>query len=613
MSKGSTSKTLVWILMAMLIFGLGGFGITNLSGTVRTVGSVGDKEIDITAYARALQQEQRAQQAQVGRPISFPEMQANGLDRAVLGQMVTSRAMDAETTRMGISIGDENLRKELLQIQAFQSPDGSFDRAAYRFAMQQAGLSEADFEDTIREDTVRTLLQASVISGVTLPSAFADTVLNYLGETRNFTWTRLQDANLAYPVATPTEADLKGYYDANIAEFSLPAARQLTYVWLSPDMLIDTLEIDEESLKALYEDRDLQYNRPEHRLVERLAFSDTATAEAAKARLDSGDVTFEILVLERGLALADVDLGDVSQAELGQAGDTVFSAQSGMIVGPLDTDLGPALFRVNGILPEQITSYEDAKGVLREELAADRARRVIDTQIGDIDDLLAAGATLEEIAAETDMELGTVDWHAGSTAAIAGYETFQTVAAVVADSDFPQVETLDDGGIFAVRLEAEIASRPAPFEDVRADVADKWTAAQTVTRLQEMADTLVPQLSGDVDFTVFGLVANEETDMVRTGFVPEAPQGFMAQIFEMAQGDVDVIADDTSVWVVKLDAIGTPDLESEEAKGLHAAISQQNSSGLAQDIFDAYAREIQKLYPVTLNQQALNAVHAQMQ
>ncbi len=52
MSKSSTSKTLVWILMAMLIFGLGGFGITNLGGSATSVGSVGDKEIDINNYAQ---------------------------------------------------------------------------------------------------------------------------------------------------------------------------------------------------------------------------------------------------------------------------------------------------------------------------------------------------------------------------------------------------------------------------------------------------------------------------------------------------------------------------------------------------------------------------------
>ena len=40
--------------MALLILGLGGFGVTNLSGTIRSVGSVGDKDISVDSYAQAL-------------------------------------------------------------------------------------------------------------------------------------------------------------------------------------------------------------------------------------------------------------------------------------------------------------------------------------------------------------------------------------------------------------------------------------------------------------------------------------------------------------------------------------------------------------------------------
>ena len=38
--------------MGLLILGLGGFGVTNLSGTVRSVGSVGEADISLNEYAR---------------------------------------------------------------------------------------------------------------------------------------------------------------------------------------------------------------------------------------------------------------------------------------------------------------------------------------------------------------------------------------------------------------------------------------------------------------------------------------------------------------------------------------------------------------------------------
>ena len=136
-------KILMWILMGLLILGLGGFGVTNLSGTVRSVGSVGDRDIDIDRYARALQEEIRAFEAQTGDGLTFQRARELGIDQAVLARLIAAAALDHETTRLGISMGDANLREQIVDIQAFQGPGGDFDRDTYNFALEQAGLTEA--------------------------------------------------------------------------------------------------------------------------------------------------------------------------------------------------------------------------------------------------------------------------------------------------------------------------------------------------------------------------------------------------------------------------------------------------------------------------------------
>ncbi|MEC8195907.1 MAG: peptidylprolyl isomerase, partial [Pseudomonadota bacterium] len=368
MAQSKTSKTAVWILMGLLILGLGGFGATSLTGTVRTVGTVGDKDISVDDYARALQEELRALEAQTGQSLPFVQAQAFGIDRMVLSRLSTTRSMDAENERLGISIGDENLRQELMNIPSFQGLDGSFDRDAYSFAIDQAGMNESEFEDSVREDTVRSLLQGAVVSGLVMPDIYADTVIKFVAEERDFTWSKLTADNLTRPVAAPTEAEIEAYYTENQDRFMLPATRQITYAWLSPEMIIDQVEVDETALQNLYEARDSEFNRPERRLVERLAFADEAAAQAAMDQIAAGTATFTSLVEGRGLSLADVDLGDVTKAELGEAGEAVFMTPANGIAGPAQSDLGPALFRVNGILSAQTTTFEEAKDMLREEL-----------------------------------------------------------------------------------------------------------------------------------------------------------------------------------------------------------------------------------------------------
>ena len=117
--------------------------------------------------------------------------------------------------------------------------------------------------------------------------------------------------------------------------------------------------------------------------------------------------------------------------------------------GRCETPLGPALYRVNAILDPTEVPFEEARDDLSVEFAQDAARRSIDAARDEIDDMLAGGATLEELADDTDMELGVIRWDGEQTTTgvgIAAYEEFRTTAATLEEGDFPTLEGLSDGG-----------------------------------------------------------------------------------------------------------------------------------------------------------------------
>lgn len=614
MSKqNSFSKTLVWILMGMLILGLGGFGITNLGGAVQSVGSVDGKDIGVNEYYRAVQQELDAVQAQTGQRITFAQAQQFGLQQQVLGRLVNQRALDGEAERLGLSMGDMNLRDQIVNISAFQGLDGSFDREAYRFALQNSGLNETEFEDSLREDAARTLLQTAIVGGIEMPASYSAALTRFLSENRSFSYATLTEADLKAEIAAPSDADLRSFYDANIDSFMKPATRDITYAWVAPSMLLDTVEVDEDSLRAQYQERDAEFNQPERRLVERLVYGTSEEAATALTQITVGETTFEDQVAARGLDLADVDMGDVAEPELGDAGSAVFAADTSEVVGPFQTDLGPALFRVNAVLAAQNTTFEEAKAALRTELAVDRARRVIDAQINTVDDLLAGGATLEELADETDMVLGTINFHAGSEDAIAGYSDFRTAAQSVQDGDFPEVANLDDGGIFALRLDGTSEAAPVPFEEARAEVEAAWRADAISAALETQANDLIAEMKAGADIISLGLIVQQEQDVTRSDFLPEVPNTLLPAVYEMAEGDIRAVAGNGSYLIVELDAITDADLSQGENATIQNLVGQQVSQSLTQDILDAYANFVRRNAEIELDQGALAAVHAQLQ
>ncbi|MEX0302053.1 MAG: peptidyl-prolyl cis-trans isomerase, partial [Leisingera sp.] len=369
--------------------------------------------------------------------------------------------------------------------------------------------------------------------------------------------------------------------------------------------------IDETALRQLFEDRSSQYQVPERRLVERLVFSDQEAAASAKAQLETGGATFESLVDARGLALQDIDLGDVTMGDLGAAGTDIFAAQVGDVAGPLPSDLGPALYRINGRLEAQITTFEQAEPELRDELAADRARRLVEAQAEDIDDMLAGGATLEELATESGLELAQINWTDEASDGIAAYEGFRAAAVAVTGEDFPAVEFLDDGSLFALRLDETLPERPEPFTEAKEKVLAGWQADRLANALRDQGEALLAQAEAAGAFAGEADVKTE-TGLTRTAYIDTVPADLVTRVFEMTEGSFSLVQDAESAVIVRLDAILAP-AETDDMKLLTQALQTQMDQTLAQALFQAYVQDVQNRAEPRIDQQALNAAHANFQ
>ncbi len=609
---GKRSNVLVWVVMAILVFALGGFGIGNFGGSVRSIGAVGETEITVEEYALALQSALRARAAEAGQaiPVASPlgQIVADGVRRQLIG----TAALEGEAARLGLSVGDEAVRREVVATPAFQGLDGQFDRAAYAETLRRNNLGEGAFEDNVRKEQATRLVTAAAVAGVEPPGTMVDTFAAYAGERRDVFWLRLDESALAEPLPAPDADALQAAWEATPEAYTLPETKEITYAALTPETLVEDVAVDEGELRQLYEERAEEYNRPERRLVERLVFPDAAAAEAARAALDAGPTTFEQLVQGRGLTMPDVDLGDVTREALGPAGEAVFALDGPGVVGPLDTPLGPALFRVNAILAAEVTPFEEVRETLLDEAALGRARRTIGELREGIDDLLAGGATLEEVADETEMELGTIAFRPDTADGIAGYAAFREAAAAVSADDFPELIELEDGGLVALRLDAVRPPALQPLDEVRDQVAADWRRAETERRLAGLGATITAARAAGETLEAQGYTPETREDLSRGTFIEDAPDGFREAIFALAApGEIATAVGDGALYLAELAAITPEDPTDGDAAAIREAIGQAMAEGLAQDMLDLFVAELQAQGGITLNQAAINAVHAQ--
>ena len=607
--KSGASKLAVWVIVGLLVFGMIGFGAAGINGTQRSLGKVGDKTVSISSYSNALQSEMAQFQEQIGRTITPQEMQAIGLDQRALNRVISTRALDQLVTDLGLSSGDARVREQVVEIPAFQGLDGEFDRGSYAEVLQRNNLKEADFETSLREDAARRILQEAVLTGVAAPQAYAEVLVGYLAETRDLSWARVTQDILVSAAPEPSEEDLVAYHSENPAEFTTLAAKSISYIWLTPAMLADAIEIEERELRAAYEARSDEFIQLPSRLVERVIFPSQEMAENAMAAITEQATSFEEVVENRGLTLQDVDLGDMTEEELDEAGPVVFSLQEPGVIGPAQTDLGPALFRVNAILDGNVQSFDAVRAQLKLDVALDQAVIQIADIAEQVNDLLAGGATLEDVAAETDLQMATVNWHVQSEGGISDYEEFQTAAAAVTADDFPALKSLSDNGIFALRLDGELPAELQPLASVRAAAVESWTAQQIQQQLLAMAERIAPQVSLDAPLASFGLTENLQDDINRNDSVDGTPPALVMTAFETELGRAAVLDAGDGVIIVIPRAIHVADFEDPQVQSLQKILGNRIDSTLARNVFEAFSNAARGAVDVEINPTALRSVN----
>lgn len=148
------------------------------------------------------------------------------------------------------------------------------------------------------------------------------------------------------------------------------------------DSLADDIEVTEEELRQLYDERADQYQQAN---VSHILVQDEAEAQAIIDLLEQGR-SFEELAEERsideGSAVAGGTLGTRPRgAYVGPFDEAVWNAEEGEIVGPVETQFGYHIIRVNEFVNR---TFEDVKDELREEVVGRRIDQAFQQLVTDV-------------------------------------------------------------------------------------------------------------------------------------------------------------------------------------------------------------------------------------
>ena len=581
-------------------FGSGKYGFGMGSSVLAQVGS---QEVTEPEMSQAM--ERRLQQVRQEKPEADYATIVGDFD-ALLDGLIDEKTLLAFADKFNFPLSKRLVDAEIAQIPQTKGLNGQFDERSYQSFLAQQRLTDPEVRRILAGGLLERYLLTPVAANARVSIGMARPYASMLLESR-------QGQAAAIPLDSfksglkPTDADLQQYYSANRNRYMVPEQRALRIATIGPEQVAN-VSASEQEIAAYYNAHKADYAVKETRSISQAVVPDQATANAIAGRAKGG-ATIAAAAAPAGANAAVTSLKDQSrEAYASVAGDkaaaAVFAASSGAVVGPIQTEFGWAVAKVDSVKTTGGKSVDQARSEISAKLTADKRKGALEDMVGNVQDALDNGNNFVEAAARAKLPVTTTPLITAQGAARSdpSYK-FPAEWAPALKSGFdlepndpPEIVTLPDNKGYAMVSPGQVVSAaPAPLATVREKVTSDWIDSKAMERAKAAAT----QIEAKVEHGTPLAQAMKESGASLPPTQPLAARRIqiaMAQtpvpaairmLFSLAEGKSRMFPDPKGrgFFIVKVDKVVPGNAE------LQPSLIGQMQTELQQGISEDYARE----------------------
>ena len=596
--------------------------------TADTVATVGKDKISQADFDQALRDQQQRARQMMGRnfdPAMFdnPEVRFAVLDQVVNDHLLTGKARDEK-----FRVSDAQLREVIASIPAFQD-GGRFSPERYELYLAGQSTNRLAFEDKVRRDMLAAAVQEPIAAANVVARPSTERFLGLLEQQREVAIAVVNAEPFVKDVKVD-EAEVKAFYDKNQAAFQTPELARVEYLILSADALLAGATVDPAEVKKHYEGNMAQYSTPEQRTVAHVLIpvkpdaneadraaarkqADELLAKAKAAPAKFGDLAREFSK-DPGSAQQGGDLGTFPRGTMVKAfEDAAFAANVGDIVGPVSTEFGWHIIKVNGITPGKVQAFDEVKAQIETDMkrllaaqkfatAADQFQNLVYEQA----DSLAGAAKALNLKVEVTPFIS----RAQAQAIAKGNAKFvQTLFAPESIQGKRNTEAIEIGPntLISARILEYKAAAPRPFAEVKDELRRQLTQKAASELAQNAGRAKIALLSEGKGDKAAGLTFGKPVTISRNQAPPEIPPDAVAKIFQASQDKLPAYMGATNEHgdfaIYRLMSVTTP---ANPDKSKVDAASGRLSEQIGREMLTAYLASLKAKADVKINQANLD-------
>ena len=487
------------------------WGIDFQSSAGNYAAKVNGERIAPETVRRAWQQRQ-SQLQQMLRDELPPDM-IRMQQTALLEQFVRQELLTQRAEEFGYSVTDEALARRVMEVPQFQV-DGKFSADRYTALLRSSGMSETQFESELREELLITQLQTALIESAFVTPHELERRYALDAQQREVDYALIAASDFASSVNI-TDADIQKYYEQNRAEFMLPEKATVQYIELTRARAEQGVQVTDEALREYFEQVKDRFTTAERRHARHILITtgegvdDAAAqkkAEQLAAQAKQG-ADFAKLATDNskdpGSAQQGGDLGWAERGMfVGPFEDALFAMQPNEIRGPIKTQFGYHVIKLEAIEAGRSKTFDEARVEIEDEFRRDRAQSAFYDETQKLADTAFSSLTeLDSVAKAMNLPIRTIE---GFTREAGGGELGNDPSVIEAVFSEDVLErgqnsplvTIGDDRALVLRVSNRTPAEPRPLAEVREQIATQLRStalrdaaaskgAQAVARLQK--------------------------------------------------------------------------------------------------------------------------------
>ncbi|MEO7379000.1 MAG: SurA N-terminal domain-containing protein [Sphingomicrobium sp.] len=426
----------------------------------------------------------------------------------LLQSLIQRASLGAFAANNGFVLSPRLLGAEIAKIPGTRGLDGKFSESKYQEFLSQQRLTDAQLRRLLGADLTQRLLLTPAAANARFAVGMSQPYASMLLEER-------QGELALIPVGAfsaglkPTDAEVAAFYAANKARYTVPEQRVLRIARFGPAEASAAAAPSEAEIASYYQKNQASYGANETRVISQAVVPDAKVAAGlvARARAES----FAAAAQPAGLSAEDVSVGPQTRAQFTElAGEKVAalafapSVAAGTVIGPIQSDLGFHVVRIESIKRDPGKTLATARAEIAAKLAADKRKTALGDLVNRVQDGLDNGESFAGVVASNKLTVSETPLLTaqGKAPTDPAFKLPAELAGALKSGfeltpdDKPVIETLPgDAGFALVALGKTLAAAPAPLAQIRDAVASSWIAQQALLRARAVTSAIAAKVA----------------------------------------------------------------------------------------------------------------------